>query len=60
MKNSLYCGAFAGFGSAVYQILVHGLSGADFYRSVFIGLFVALVFMLFNGYGWLMSKNKQE
>lgn len=54
MKNIILCGVFTALGSAIYQIAVHGFSGMDLYRAVFIGLFVMLVFGLYAGFKWIM------
>lgn len=48
MKNSLYMGLGVATGVAIYEFAVHGLSGADWYKAVFVGIFCTLVFVIFR------------
>ncbi|MDV6317189.1 hypothetical protein [Idiomarina sp. HP20-50] len=48
MKSPLLTGFGVAVGVAVYEVLTHGLSGADWYRAIFVGVFCGLVFALYE------------
>jgi len=48
MKDSLSTGLGIATGLAVYEMVVHGLAGADWYRVIFVGVFSVLAVATFN------------
>jgi hypothetical protein len=48
MKDSLLTGMGIGVGVAIYEVLANGLSGADWYRAIFIGLFCVVIFAVYK------------
>lgn len=50
MKNALLTGLGIGVGVAIYEVLTNGFSGADWYRAIFIGVFCAVIFAVYNSF----------
>lgn len=48
MKNALLTGLGIGAGVAIYEVLTNGLSGAYFYRAIFVGVFCTVIFAVYN------------
>jgi hypothetical protein len=46
MKESVATGIAIAVGFALYEIVVHGFAGADWYRVVFVGVFSAVTLVL--------------
>ena len=57
MKDSLSTGLGIATGLAVYEMVVHGLAGADWYRVIFVGVFSVLAVATFNA---LKSKRSKR
>lgn len=47
MRNALLTGLGIGAGVAIYEVLTNGLSGADFYRAIFVGVFCAVIYAVY-------------
>ncbi len=50
MKNTLLTGLGIGVGVAIYEVLTNGLSGADWYRAIFVGVFCIVVSAVYNAF----------
>jgi len=48
MKESLLTGMGIGVGVGIYEVLVNGLSGADWYRAIFVGVFCTVIFAVYK------------
>lgn len=48
MKNALFTGLGIGAGVAIYQVLTNGISGADWYRATFVGVFCTVIFAVYH------------
>jgi len=50
MRDSLLTGMSIGGGVGIYEVLVNGFSGADWYRAVFIGIFCTVIYAVYNSF----------
>ncbi|MGM0428763.1 MAG: hypothetical protein ACQEQ2_00485 [Pseudomonadota bacterium] len=48
MKNALFTGLGIGAGVAIYEVLRSGVSGADWYRAIFVGVFFTVIFAVYH------------
>ncbi|WP_303732941.1 hypothetical protein [Idiomarina piscisalsi] len=48
MKNALLNGLGIGSGVAIYEVLTNGVSGANWYRAIFVGVFCTVIFAVYN------------